>query len=102
MKTHIEFTRSKIVPPAPGFSPRETGAQVEFLGIVREMEDGKKIPGLFYEAHEPMARAVALAAIATESRRLAHLFEELRIKLCRPRNRMGSKSRRRNLGLAEH
>jgi molybdopterin synthase catalytic subunit len=56
MKTRIEFTRSPIVPPALQFLSRETGACVEFSGIVRELENGKKIPGLFYEAYEPMAR----------------------------------------------
>jgi len=57
MKTRIEFTRSPIVPPAPEFSSREIGACLEFFGVVRELENGKKIPGLFYEAYEPMARA---------------------------------------------
>ena len=57
MKTHIEFTRSPIVPPPPEFSSSEIGACLEFAGIVRELENGKKIPGLFYEAYAPMARA---------------------------------------------
>lgn len=57
MTTHIEFTRSPIVPPSPfPGGAKEIGAQVEFLGIVRELENGRAIPGLFYEAHEPMAR----------------------------------------------
>ena len=56
MKTHIEFTRSPIVPPAPEFSSREIGACLEFSGIVRELENGEKVSGLFYEAYEPMAR----------------------------------------------
>ena len=57
MKTHIEFTRSPIVPPRMQISAKEIGAQVEFLGIVRELEDGHAIAGLHYEAHEPMARS---------------------------------------------
>jgi molybdopterin synthase catalytic subunit len=57
MKTHIEFTRSPIVPPAPTPGAKEVGAQVEFLGIVRELENDQVIAGLFYEAYEPMARA---------------------------------------------
>ena len=57
MKTHVEFTRAAIAPPAQKFSSREIGASLEFSGIVRELENGKKIPGLFYEAHEPMARS---------------------------------------------
>jgi|ERR1039458_2780329 molybdopterin synthase catalytic subunit len=56
MKTHIEFTRSPIVPPVQNFPSREIGACLEFSGIVRELENGKKIPGLLYEAYEPMAK----------------------------------------------
>lgn len=56
MKVRIEFTRSRIAPPAPEFPTAETGACLEFSGIVRELENGKKIPGLHYEAYEPMAR----------------------------------------------
>ena len=66
MKTRIEFTRSPIVPPAPELSSREIGAIVEFSGVVRELENGEKIPGLFYEAYEPMART-----------RLGKIFQEL-------------------------
>ena len=57
MRTRIEFTRSPIVISAATFATPEIGACLEFSGIVREQENGKKIPGLFYEAHEPMARA---------------------------------------------
>lgn len=56
MITRIEFTRAPIAPPAPEFATPEIGACLEFSGIVRELENGKKIPGLFYEAYEPMAR----------------------------------------------
>jgi molybdopterin synthase catalytic subunit len=56
MQTHIEFTRAPIVPPAPAAAAREIGAVLEFSGIVRELENGTKIPGLRYEAYEPMAR----------------------------------------------
>ena len=65
MKTHIEFTRSPIVPPAPKHASPEIGACLEFSGIVREQENGRKIPGLFYEAYEPMART-KLEEIFTE------------------------------------
>ena len=54
MESHIEFTIQPImIPPAPPV--RETGAQVEFRGIVRKSESGQTIAGLNYEAHEPMA-----------------------------------------------
>jgi len=56
MKTHIEFTRSVIVPPATSPVMREIGAVLEFSGVVRESENGEQIPGLRYEAYEPMAR----------------------------------------------
>ncbi len=56
MKIRIEFTRSPIEPPVPEFSSREIGTHLEFFGLVRELENGGKIPGLFYEAYEPMAR----------------------------------------------
>lgn len=70
MKTRIEFTRSPIEPPAAAFSTPEIGACLEFSGVVRESENGKKIPGLFYEAYEPMARA-----------QLERIFQELAAKL---------------------
>ena len=57
MKTHIEFTRSPIVPPASPPASREIGAVLEFSGVVRELENGNTISGLRYEAYEPMARA---------------------------------------------
>ena len=57
MNTQIEFTRPPIVVPAQKNSAREIGAALEFSGLVRELEHGQKIPGLHYEAHEPMARA---------------------------------------------
>lgn len=56
MEKHIEFIRARIVPPETLLPNREVGAQVEFLGIVRELENGAAIPGLQYEAYEPMAR----------------------------------------------
>ena len=54
METHIEFTTCPIVTPAQP-ATRDTGAQVEFRGIVREMERGDSIAGLQYEAYIPMA-----------------------------------------------
>jgi molybdopterin synthase catalytic subunit len=69
MKTQIQFTRAKIVPAPPTYSANEIGACLEFSGIVRELENGQKIPGLFYEAHEPMAR-----------KELANIFRDLGAK----------------------
>jgi molybdopterin synthase catalytic subunit len=58
MKKHIEFTNLAIKAPQFPASLRDAGASVEFEGIVREMEKGKPIQGLFYEAYEAMAKTV--------------------------------------------
>jgi molybdopterin synthase catalytic subunit len=55
METHIAFTTQPIIVPAAQTATRETGAEVEFRGIVRETEQGRAIGGLNYEAHIPMA-----------------------------------------------
>jgi molybdopterin synthase catalytic subunit len=66
METHITFTQSPIGIPPLALRSREIGAAVEFHGIVREMENGQALAGLFYTAYEPMAE-----------RQLARLFAEL-------------------------
>jgi molybdopterin synthase catalytic subunit len=55
MEISIRFTREPIVVPPAALPSREIGACLEFQGIVREMEGGRALAGLFYEAHEPMA-----------------------------------------------
>jgi molybdopterin synthase catalytic subunit len=52
----IVFTHEPIVVPLNTLPSREIGACVEFLGIVRELEQSQPLAGLEYEAHEPMAR----------------------------------------------
>jgi len=56
METRIDFTCSVIETPALILPSREIGASIDFLGIVRELENGTSLKGLQYEAHEPMAR----------------------------------------------
>jgi molybdopterin synthase catalytic subunit len=56
MTFEIHFTHEPIVVPPENRSSREVGASLEFQGIVREMENGQALKGLFYEAYEPMAR----------------------------------------------
>ena len=68
MDFEISFTHAPITPPAASLPSREIGASLEFLGIVRELENGRKLAGLHYEAHEPMAR-----------RRLGEHLQELAI-----------------------
>ncbi len=64
MKTHIELTHQAILPPPLPTDDREIGAQVDFLGIVRESEAGEPIAGLNYEAHEPMAQSMMQRILA--------------------------------------
>ena len=56
METEIIFTEGPIVPPPQARALRETGAVVEFHGVVRATEGDAQLTGLFYEAYEPMAR----------------------------------------------
>lgn len=48
--------------------PDESGAVVDFRGVVRGMEDGREISGIDYEAHVPMAEH-QLRVIAEEAQR---------------------------------
>ena len=58
MVVDIHFTAGPIVIPPEVLPSREIGAAVEFRGIVREMEQGRALGGLQYEAYEPMARTL--------------------------------------------
>lgn len=51
----IIFTVERIIAPPAALPSREIGACVEFHGIVRELESGRALAGLWYEAYEPMA-----------------------------------------------
>ena len=57
MEIRIAFTHGPIAIPAPALPSREIGACVEFQGIVRELEAGRPLAGLHYEAYEPMAES---------------------------------------------
>ncbi|MEO6741618.1 MAG: molybdenum cofactor biosynthesis protein MoaE [Chthoniobacteraceae bacterium] len=56
MDTEVIFTDGSITPPHRKRALRETGAVVEFHGVVRATEGDAQLDGLFYEAYEPMAR----------------------------------------------
>ena len=56
MHTEIHFTTGPIEVPKASLPDREIGADLEFKGIVRELENGKALQGLQYEAYETMAR----------------------------------------------
>jgi molybdopterin synthase catalytic subunit len=66
MEVHLEFTEVAIREPGRCEGLLETGAEVEFRGIVRETEGWRAIGGLHYEAHVPMAE-----------RQLRRIVEEL-------------------------
>jgi molybdopterin synthase catalytic subunit len=61
-------------PPPPN---PEHGACVQFLGIVRDLEDGRKISGIEYRAYAPMVEA-KLAQIAREG---AHRLGDHSLKI---------------------
>ncbi len=66
MYIEIELTGDPIQRPQAWqvpFGP-ETGALVEFYGIVRETEGGEKIPALHYEAYAAMAEKIMREKIA--------------------------------------
>jgi molybdopterin synthase catalytic subunit len=66
MQISIELTRAPIARPQPWEIPSgpETGALVEFYGIVRETEGSEKIAALQYEAYAAMAEKVMREKIA--------------------------------------
>ncbi len=51
----VLLTAAPLLVPAES-APSETGAIVDFWGVVRETEEGAEITGIDYEAHREMAR----------------------------------------------
>lgn len=63
----VLLSEEPLPAPAAGSDcPAETGAMVDFWGVVRGMEDGREISGIEYEAHRAMAE-YQLGAIAQEA-----------------------------------
>lgn len=57
MKTTLLFTTQPLVPAPPSFPlAGQTGAVIDFYGVVRGQEKGAALAGLAYEAYENMAR----------------------------------------------
>jgi len=56
MKIEVEFTNEQLH-ASGGPADGSCGAVVEFSGIVRSEENGRRIEALHYEAYEAMARA---------------------------------------------
>ena len=59
----IESTPSQVPAAACGY-----GACVEFVGVVRPLEDGKSIKGIEYEAYQPMAERVMREILEAKGR----------------------------------
>lgn len=60
MREHdIALTTEPIAAEALAFAPDE-GAEAQFLGVVREIEDARPISGIEYTAYEPMALRMLL------------------------------------------
>ena len=72
----LALTDQPIASDPPPPNP-EHGASVEFLGIVRDLEDGRKIAGIEYRAYPPMVEA-KLQQMANEG---AAEFTEHRVKI---------------------
>ena len=56
--------------PVPGswvFGSSEHGAEIQFRGVVREMENGRKLRGIYYSAYEPMAENLLREMLITLS-----------------------------------
>lgn len=54
MSVYIEIVRGALKPVRLAFG-KGTGAFVAFEGVVRDLEDGKRIRALDYQVYEPMA-----------------------------------------------
>ncbi len=71
MEVTIELTRGPIARPQTWPAPcaAETGALVEFFGMVRETEGAEKIAALEYEAYDAMAEKIMREKIAALEKR---------------------------------
>ena len=49
----ISVTQAPLVEPGPGVAG--AGAFIDFWGVVRQIEDGREIEGIDYDAHHEMA-----------------------------------------------
>jgi molybdopterin synthase catalytic subunit len=72
----------KQIAPAIKDVPEETGAVVDFWGVVRRTEDHREISGIEYEAHQTMAEH-QLKAIARQA------LQEFGLTIVRVQHRIG-------------
>jgi molybdopterin synthase catalytic subunit len=72
-KSQILLTSAPLLLPPSGWKD-SAGANVDFCGVVRRLENGREISGIDYEAHEAMAK-YQLEKIAEEARKKFSLEE---------------------------
>jgi molybdopterin synthase catalytic subunit len=90
--SNVLLTEARLEAPVEDVDPStslrrslSTGAVVDFWGVVRELEDGREIEGIDYEAHTAMAehQMKIIADAATENFRLNQLLLHHRIGFVR-------------------
>jgi molybdopterin synthase catalytic subunit len=65
MEIEIQITSERIALPCQSQTAGDTGAVVEFSGVVRGEENGQPIRALEYEAYAPMAERVVREILAS-------------------------------------
>src|ERR1700679_1008309 len=77
MEIAIELTPEPIARPQPVSPDAETGALVEFFGLVRRTENADRISSLHYEAYEAMAEKIMREKIVLLEKR--HPCQAIRV-----------------------
>jgi molybdopterin synthase catalytic subunit len=82
---HGESVQRRIDPSTSLRISLSAGAVLDFWGVVRELEDGRKIEGIDYEAHEAMAehQMKVIADAAAEKFRLNQVLLHHRVGFVR-------------------
>jgi molybdopterin synthase catalytic subunit len=82
---HGESVQRRIDPSTSLRTSLSAGAVLDFWGVVRELEDGRKIEGIDYEAHAAMAehQMKVIADAAAETFRLNQVVLHHRIGFVR-------------------
>ena len=80
-KARLQTPKEDVDPSTPLRTSLAAGAIVDFLGVVRELEDGREIDGIDYEAHQSMAehQMKTISDAAAETFRLNQVLLHHRI-----------------------
>jgi molybdopterin synthase catalytic subunit len=84
-EARLEAPKENVAPSTSLRTSLSAGAVVDFWGVVRELEDGREIEGIDYEAHEAMAQyqMQIIADAAAENFRLSQVLLHHRIGFAR-------------------